>query len=532
AEQGYALGDFDLVVAAGALHLATDLRAALGRIFALLAPGGLLLVREPHRAERELCVAGMLEEFWSCADDELRPHSPLLEAHQWPPVLAEAGFTQIVQPDLEPAFCDFSVMLATAAGAPATTTDQPQPATAAEQATAEQHAVERAAAEQATADEDVAEQIGVWVIAGEEGSAELTDALQTLMREGGGEVTQTRLHDDADRWYDLIPAGTEAFTLAIVLGGPETGDGADPDADTVVEQITRRAAALGAFAAACQRLPEPPRLSLWLVARPCGALSEPGADATAMHPEDAATWGTTRTLANEHPHIKVRRVCLHPSGDAVHDARRLAAEFLDAGDEDELLLTRQGRFVPRLVEAGEHTVRTPIGPATAFELRIPEPGLSFIPAWRQTTPPVPGPDQVTIDVRAVGLNFRDLMFAVNLLPSQAIENVIGGHELGMEAAGIITATGSDVTGFRPGDRVMTFAPTGVTTHAVADARFVAGMPDEMTFTEAATVPMTFATVMHSLGTCAQLKAGETVLVHGGAGGVGLAALRFARARGA
>ncbi|MFP3969698.1 alcohol dehydrogenase catalytic domain-containing protein, partial [Actinomadura fulvescens] len=530
-EQGYTAGDFDLVIAAGTLHLATDLRAALGRISALLAPDGLLLTTGPHRPDRDICTVGMLAEFWSRTDHELRPHSPLLERRQWTLLLAEAGFTKIVQTgdDHEPALGDFSVVLATAGRASATTRTTPGAAMgpvggadgSAGGADGSADGNRQSAADPAT----------TWIIAGEDGPTELTDTLQALMQGGDGQVAQVPLHDP-DQWNDLVPADAEALTLVIILGGPAAEHGSDPAPGTVVEQLTRRAAALRAFAAACQRPSRPLRVSLWLVARPCGALPEPDIGDAAMHPEDAATWGTTRTLANEHPHIKVRRVCVHPSGDAVHDARRLAAEFLDAGDEDELLLTRQGRFVPRLVEAGDHTVRTPIGPATAFKLHIHNPGRFFTPVWRQTTPPVPGPDQVTIEVRATGLNYRDLMCAVNLLPSQAMESLVGGHHLGLECAGVVATIGSDVTGFSPGDRVLICSPCSITTHAVAQEEYVVGIPDTMTFTAAAGIPMAFATALHALTTCARLEAGETVLVHGGAGGVGLASLHYAHLLGA
>src|SRR5690606_25342314 len=115
-EQGLTAGGSDLVVAADSLHLARVLSAALGCLSTLLVPGGQLLIAEQHRVETLLPFLGVREEFWDFTDEHVRPHSPLLSREGWREVLAEAGYTEIVQvgDDDECAAGDFSVMLATA----------------------------------------------------------------------------------------------------------------------------------------------------------------------------------------------------------------------------------------------------------------------------------------------------------------------------------------------------------------------------------------------------------------------------------
>ncbi|XVQ85310.1 SDR family NAD(P)-dependent oxidoreductase [Microbispora siamensis] len=525
-EQGLTAGKFDLVVAANSLHLARDLPAALHHLSTLLVPGGQLLITEPHRVGTLLPFLGMQEEFWDFTDRHLRPHSPLLSREKWPEVLAGAGYTEVVQTgdDDELAAGDFSVMLATApATAPATTpaTTGGAPATA--------HPVPDAA--------------GTWILAGEDGTDALTAELRTLLRTRGGDVLHSPLSDDPDHWVDHFPPTAKAVTIAVILGeadGSELrgADNTEPKAtiDTepkaTVEQITRRAAALRAIALACEQLPEHIATTVWLVARPCAALPEPHLTDVRFHPEDAATWGTMRSLSNEQPRLAIRRLCLHPTGDAAQDAGRLAAELLAPGEEDEILLTRRGRFVPRLFESGEHARSLPVGAGGAYRLKVCDPGLSYTLAWEEIPMPQPGPDEVVVEVRAIGLNYRDVMRAVNLLPTEAVEAVFGGHELGLECAGIVTAVGAAVTGTRPGDRVMAAGPVGFASYAKIKAWAAVTFPEGMTFAEAATMPMAFSTAHHSLGYCARVKAGETVLVHGGAGGVGLAALQYARHHGA
>ncbi|WP_084516548.1 type I polyketide synthase [Microtetraspora niveoalba] len=501
-EQGLAAGGFDLVVAANSLHLARDLPAALRHLSTLLVPGGQLLITEPHRVGTLLPILGMQEEFWDFTDRHLRPRSPLLPRERWPEVLAEAGYTEVVQTgdDDELTAGDFSVMLATAGGAPATAHPVPEP---------------------------VPDATGTWILAGEDGTDALTAELRALLRTRGGDVIHSPLSDDPDHWTAHVPPTAQTVTIAVILGGAE-----DTDPKATVERITRRAAALRAIALACEQLPEHVATAVWLVARPCAALPEPRLTDVRLHPEDAATWGTTRSLSNEQPGLAIRRLCLHPTGDAAQDAGRLAAELLAPGEEDEILLTRRGRFVPRLLESGEHALGLPVGSGGAYRLKVCDPGLSYTLAWEEFPMPRPEPDEVVVEVRAIGLNYRDVMRALNLLPTEAVEAVFGGHELGLECAGIVTAVGAAVTGTRPGDRIMAAGPVGFASHARIKAWAAVPLPEGMTFTEAATMPMAFSTAHHSLGYCARVKAGETILVHGGAGGVGLAALQYARLHGA
>ncbi|MDF3149363.1 polyketide synthase dehydratase domain-containing protein, partial [Streptomyces sp. T21Q-yed] len=124
AEQGFADGAYDLIVAANSLHTATDLRSALRRVRGLLAPRGRLLAFETHDTGYLLPFFGTLDSFWS-HDDELRPDSPLLSREQWAEVLPACGLADVVHigGSIEsPARDGVSVLLASA---PAYETAQP-----------------------------------------------------------------------------------------------------------------------------------------------------------------------------------------------------------------------------------------------------------------------------------------------------------------------------------------------------------------------------------------------------------------------
>ncbi|NJP98652.1 SDR family NAD(P)-dependent oxidoreductase [Nonomuraea sp. FMUSA5-5] len=139
---------------------------------------------------------------------------------------------------------------------------------------------------------------------------------------------------------------------------------------------------------------------------------------------------------------------------------------------------------------------------------------------------------VTLAVRASGLNYRDVLIATNLLPGEAIEGTLSAAGTGLECAGIVTAVGDGVEHLAVGDRVCAMAPAALASHTTTAAAVTGKIPDEMSFAEAATLPVLAATVHYALAHRARLRPGESVLVHGGAGGVGLATLRYARHVGA
>ncbi|WP_124272972.1 SDR family NAD(P)-dependent oxidoreductase, partial [Streptomyces sp. ADI96-15] len=133
--------------------------------------------------------------------------------------------------------------------------------------------------------------------------------------------------------------------------------------------------------------------------------------------------------------------------------------------------------------------------------------------------------QVRVEVRAAGLNFRDVLNALGMYPGEA-------GLLGAEAAGFVTAVGPEVTGLSVGDRVMGMVPGGLATDTLIDERFLVRVPEEWSDEHAASVPLVFLTALYAFRDLASVQAGERVLVHAGAGGVGMAAIQLARHLGA
>ena len=149
---------------------------------------------------------------------------------------------------------------------------------------------------------------------------------------------------------------------------------------------------------------------------------------------------------------------------------------------------------------------------------------------RDVEQPKPGPAQVLVRVKAAGLNRADLIMA-----SGRMHGPTGGAGtvLGLECAGEVVAFGAEVTGLEAGDRVLCSAAGCYAEYAVADFGRVHKIPaNNMTYPQAATLPVALQTMHNAVVTAGRLKAGESVLIQGASSGVGLMAMQIAKFKGA
>ncbi|SEC54765.1 polyketide synthase 12 [Amycolatopsis tolypomycina] len=234
-----------------------------------------------------------------------------------------------------------------------------------------------------------------------------------------------------------------------------------------------------------------------------------------VRPAAAPAWGLLRTAAAEHP----GRLLLSDVDDPATAGGLLAA---GAGLGEAEFAVRGGELrVPRLVR-GTAELAAPAGP---WALGYASQGTLEALTLQASAERLLGPGEVRVAVRAAGVNFRDVLTVLGMYPGPA-------GPLGLEAAGVVVEVGSEVSGLAAGDAVMgiftgAFAPTAVT-----DARLVIPKPAGWSWAEAAAAPVAFATAHHGLAGLARLTAGESVLVHAAAGGVGQAAVQLARHLGA
>ncbi|MFH8367578.1 SDR family NAD(P)-dependent oxidoreductase [Streptomyces sp. NPDC018031] len=262
-----------------------------------------------------------------------------------------------------------------------------------------------------------------------------------------------------------------------------------------------------------------------------GGGAPPGPGAVAQ----SAVWGLLRVAAVEHAELRPVAVDLDPARPA-GEAAQLVAELTGAAGDPQVALRGGVRYVPALEPwrppAAEPTAwpRRPFDAARDGNLRLlaERPGIlgSLTPTVWHRTPP--GPGQVEIEVTAAGLNFSDVLKAMDVCPGVPP----GITPLGAECAGRVVAVGEGVTRFRPGDAVMAVAPSSMAAFVTTEQELVAERPAGLGDAEAAAVPIAFLTAVYGLEYLGHLGAGETVLIHSATGGVGLAALQVARRNGA
>ncbi|MEV6280664.1 type I polyketide synthase [Nocardia sp. NPDC051832] len=307
----------------------------------------------------------------------------------------------------------------------------------------------------------------------------------------------------ADTWT-VLAAGADEIADALIAGGHQV---------TAHRELTSLYGALDAL----QSWQREGTSSLLVLTR--GAVAAAPGDSV-PDPAHAAIWGLVRSAQSENPDRILLADMDIDAADGAFDALTAAL----AAGEPQLALRAGTVLAPRLARA-KPALAAPAD--AAWRLDTTGAGtlenLTLVPHPEATEPLAPG--QVRIAVRAAGVNFRDVLNALGMYPGT-------GAQLGLEGAGVVLEVGPGVTGLAPGDPVMglltwAFGPVSITDH-----RLVTAIPAGWTFAEAATVPAVFLTAYYALVDLADLRAGERVLVHAAAGGVGMAAVQLARHLGA
>ncbi|HNL96265.1 MAG TPA: SDR family NAD(P)-dependent oxidoreductase [Accumulibacter sp.] len=470
---------FDLVILRHTLHRTPSPHAALAQTRRWLAAGGIVLLAERHADWSANFLEGIDPGWWHEDAATSVPLSSLLAPEAWQQALLDEGFADCEQ-FLEPAAEGLSegAYLLLARRPAGDLAALPVPAAA------------------------------DWLLLADEASARLASQLAARLESCAQRVSVAS---------HLAPA-TLPKHLVCLLGWDDPPERAAATIAGLLTEVQVLAAQPG----------KPPRLSILTRG---GALASGLPDASLPNPAQAAVWGFGRVVMNEYPQLGCTLLDLACDPGAPDLPARLENELLRPDGASEIILSGAARHCLVLHEESASPVAQ-AAPEKRFRLDFHTPGQLRNLVWLADRERPLRDDEIEVCTQAVGLNFRDLMYLMGLLPDEAVDNGFAGASLGLEFSGVVSRVGARVTDRLPGDAILGFAASSFSSHVVTRADAVALMPEEWSFEAAASVPTVFFTVYYALKHLGDLQPGERVLIHGAAGGVGIAALQLARHLGA
>jgi NADPH:quinone reductase-like Zn-dependent oxidoreductase/acyl carrier protein/SAM-dependent methyltransferase len=524
-EQGFDAHSFDVIVASDVLHATKDLRDTVDRVRQLLGSSGTLLVVDPTRPWLlTTCIFGLLKGWW-LFDDDIRRNGPCISQEGWKSLLHDAGFSGIFCiadcPDVDNA--QHSVILARS--------PQLDPSTALPLQTSTVSRVWLLFVDDSVRD-------------GPSAGAELALQLrgrgdyviEVMHRTAFGRVDDSRFNvragdpDDMKRLMEAVCGQATRLAGIVHFWSLDAETAQVMTGDPFVSSMKLGCVGALQLIQAVEATDGLAVNDIWLVTR--SAQSVEGRIGT-LQVTQSTMWGLGRVAGAEYQNMNYRMVDLSTGSRAEIES---LVDELNGGDhtEDEIALHGELRYVHRLVPVSPSTVHGIGGPTAEalnrFRFEVLQPGILDSLRACSVRRIMPKSNEVEMEVVAVGLNFKDLMLAMGLLPRDGDGSP--GQLLGLECAGRVISVGDNVTEFAPGDEVLAVGTYCLASHISVDARFVSRKPQHMSFEQAATIPVAFSTAFYSLHTLAQMKPGERVLIHSATGGVGLAAVQLAMRAGA
>ena len=501
--QGFESHGYDLLIASNVLHATRYLEETLGHCRELLSPSGQLIALENLSGMGWMDLTfGQLDGWWRFADD-YRPRHALAGPAVWRRALNDAGFreAEVLGPD------------------ESDSSGTPDKGVIVAQGPAE-----------------VKELRGVWVLAGDRGglaaklAADLVARNQMVVLAGEDApedgkptpagldvVKQTVEMEQRESWRSLMENLPKDEPLSgVVHLAALDGHGAEATTGDIAEDVRRAGASALALTQGMSDAGRTPEKGVWFVTRGAQVLErERGGELAG-----ATLWGFGKAVALEAPHLQPRMLDLDPAEMA--PAPDLVNELLYPDPENHIAYRFERRQVARLVRMGAGAERLSL-PEEADWVLAPDPGGVFEKPCVQPLPAPPlKPREVRVRVEASGLNFWDVFRSLGFIPE---------GNLGREMCGHILDVGSDVSTVAAGDHVVGLGFGAFAAQMVTHEELVAPAPSGASVTALATVPSAFVSAALSYE-FSGLKAGDRVLIHAGAGGVGIAAIQLAQAAGA
>ncbi len=501
--QGFDSHGYDLLVASNVLHATRYLGETLGHCLDLMAPAGQLVALENLSGLGWMDLTfGQLDGWWRFADD-YRPHHALANPVVWRQALADAGFSDAVVLGVDESDSD---------------------------------RIPDKGVIVARGPSRVEEVPGAWILAADNGG------LARQIANDLAERNQTVVLVDADGPETGIPVAAEpgvfpavvetekrAAWQALIESLPDDlffngvahlmgldGHGVQATPAEMAQDVKRAGASALALVQGLSDSGLAPNRGVWFLTRGAQVLArETGGELAG-----AALWGFGKAVAREVTHLQPRMLDMDPGATApVSD---LVNELLYPDDENHVAYRNGRRWTARLVRIGAGNGRLTF-PEDADWVLAPDQSGVFDRPCVQALPPRPlEPREVRVAVDAAGLNFWDVFRSLGFIEEGL---------LGREMSGRILETGAEVSSVSAGDPIMGLGFGAFGPQMITHEELVTPGPQGFSVSELATVPSAFVSAALSFEESG-LKAGEGVLIHAGAGGVGLAAIQLAQSVGA
>ncbi|KAL4970542.1 type I polyketide synthase [Aspergillus stella-maris] len=486
--QGFEIGSYDVVVASLVLHATPDLRTTLTNARKLLKPGGRLILNEITSTSviRTAFVFGLLEGWW-LSSEPYRKFGPCVDREKWHELLQETGFSglDVALSDYEDDRChENSVLVSSAVEYVATSALQP------------------------------AGGIEIIYDASEPGQEIFAQSLATLYHD---RVRSSANCISIDQNIEVFSDSNSLRIFILEVFKPVLVD-IEPE-----------------FFEKLQRLLCSTTDALWVNA---------SAGTSFPHPHMRLSEGLLRVLAAEDDRKSCYLLSLEDKTNPEHQKNQITkvAEHLisrgsECGEGQETEFFEHNRLlnIPRLVSSTQVNDRlaTQISPkqqkmqkfkSASVPLKLDAVSSGLIPGFKFIEDSVAsdplGDDEIEIEVKAAGVNFRDVLIAVGQLNSP---------HTGFECSGVVARTGAACERFAVGDRVAALAGGCFATYIrLKEFAGVVKISPSVSFSSAAAIPVNFATAYIALYDVARMRAGESILIHSAAGGTGQAAIQLAQ----
>lgn len=472
-DQATASDIHDLIILRHALHQDSNPRASIFRLYGALSSGGLILIAEQGPSWAEDLVGGLDANWWRAVATESLVSS-LNAASVWEEALHAEGFVDVktVTESIAEAASSAPYLLLAQKSLSVVVSEPVKP-----------------------------EANCQWLLLVDDASAETAQALASRLQNQGQQASL----QSADDITTLPPADK----IVVLLGWNTSPESMGTPLSKLLQTLQVLIKQTGTA----------PQLSVVTIQN---------------NPTNSAISGMIRVAMNEAPQLGCKLIDL--ANDLQGDLllTELFTELTQPDAHNEVVLMAAGRYAPVLLPGEVITAEKTETAAEAhsFKLDFTAPGQLRNLVWFAEPPKALAAQEVEIETRAVGLNFRDVMYTMGMLRDEAVETGFAGSSLGLEFSGIVKNVGTEVHDFKPGQAVMGFGSACFASHIVTSANAIAPMPEGWSFEAAATVPTTFFTVYYALKHLASLQPGERVLIHGAAGGVGIAAIQLAQHLGA